>query len=54
MKTGPFVTATFNELQVKCLIDMVAQVSAMSKDIYKQIKQDGIEMKIQSMELQLV
>ncbi|XP_029669881.1 uncharacterized protein LOC115239478 [Formica exsecta] len=55
VQKGPFVTATFNKLNVKCLIETGAQVSAMSKEIYDQLKQNGIKMKIQPVEkMQLV
>lgn len=55
IQTGPFVTAIFNNLQLKCLIDTRAQVSAMSKETYEKIKQENIRMEIKPIEnLQLV
>ncbi|XP_029673099.1 uncharacterized protein LOC115241474 [Formica exsecta] len=50
IQKGPFVTATFKKLNVKCLIDTGAQVSAMSKEIYDQLKQNGVKMEIQPVE----
>lgn len=55
VQTGPFVTATFNNLQLKCLIDTGAQVSAMNKETYERIKQENIKIEIQLVEnLQLI
>ncbi|XP_029679911.1 uncharacterized protein LOC115245642 [Formica exsecta] len=52
---GPFVTAVFNKQNIRCLIDTGAQVSAMSKETYDQLRQDGIKMEIQPVEkIQLI
>lgn len=47
---GPFVTALFNKVNIRCLIDTAAQASAMSMETYEQLKQDGIRMEKQPVE----